>query len=94
MSDLQKPAKQKIRRREFRDIHRLTPRQTQITALLLDGYRVAEIANNLFISVNTVRYHVYQIYKSLKVRGRRDLLSRLSNREIALIRRRSEVGPK
>jgi DNA-binding NarL/FixJ family response regulator len=93
VSDLHKPAKQKIRRREFRDIHRLTPRQTQITALLVDGYRYIEIANRLFISKNTVRCHVYQIYKSLKVRGRRDLLLRLSNNEIALIRGRSEVAP-
>jgi DNA-binding CsgD family transcriptional regulator len=94
LSDLHKPARQKIRRREFRDIHRLTPRQTQITALLLDGYRYAEIANSLFISENTVRYHVYQIYKSLRVRGRRDLLSRLSQPAAELIRLRSEVAPK
>ncbi len=57
LSDLQKPAKEKIRRRGFRDTHCLTPRQTQITELLLDGYRYAEIANKLFMSVNTVRYH-------------------------------------
>jgi DNA-binding CsgD family transcriptional regulator len=94
LSDLHKPAKQKIRRREFRNIHRLTPRQIQIAALLLDGYRYAEIANKLFLSVNTVRCHVYQIYKSLKVIGRRDLLSCLSNREITLIRGRSKAVPK
>jgi DNA-binding CsgD family transcriptional regulator len=93
LSDLHKPARQKIRRREFRDIRRLTSRQTQVTALLLDGYRYAEIANSLFISENTVRFHVFQIYKILRVRGRRDLLARLSQREIALIRGRSEVAP-
>jgi DNA-binding CsgD family transcriptional regulator len=93
LSDLHKPVRQKIRRREFREIRRLTTRQTQITALLLDGYRYAEIANSLFISENTVRYHVYQIYKSLRVRGRRDLLSHLSHREITLIRGRSEFAP-
>jgi DNA-binding NarL/FixJ family response regulator len=94
LSDLHNPAKQKIRRREFRNVHRLTNRQIQIAALLLDGYRYAEIANKLFLSLTTVRCHVYQINKSLKVRGRRDLLSSLSNREIDLIRGRSNGVPK
>jgi DNA-binding CsgD family transcriptional regulator len=94
LSDLGKPARQKIRRREFRDIRRLTTRQTQITALLLDGYRYIEIANRLFISENTVRYHAYQIYKILRVKGRRDLLAGLSQGEVGLIRGRSEAAPK
>jgi len=48
----------------------LTKRETEILTLLSKGYKYKEIADNLFISVETVRSHLRHIYEKLHVRSR------------------------
>jgi DNA-binding CsgD family transcriptional regulator len=90
MLEKQKALKKKARYSEFEGVNRLTDRHIQITKLLLDGYSYAEIANALSMAVNTVRSHAKRIYIILRVKGRRDIYSQLSDDEIELIRKRYE----
>jgi DNA-binding NarL/FixJ family response regulator len=48
----------------------LTKREEEILALLARGYRYKEIADELFISVETVRSHLHSVYEKLHVRSR------------------------
>ncbi|HSW15565.1 MAG TPA: response regulator transcription factor [Solimonas sp.] len=48
----------------------LTERETQVLSLVARGYSYAEIAESLVISVNTVGFHVKQIYRKLAVGSR------------------------
>jgi DNA-binding NarL/FixJ family response regulator len=49
---------------------RLTPRQEEILGLLARGFVTKEIANELGISFDTVRFHLKDIYAKLHVRSR------------------------
>lgn len=48
----------------------LSPREQEILSYLAKGYRYKEIAAALFISVETVRTHLRNIYEKLHVRSR------------------------
>lgn len=48
----------------------LTPRENSILSLLADGYGCKEISEQLFVSINTIRTHLYHIYDKLHVRNR------------------------
>ncbi|NLA58074.1 MAG: response regulator transcription factor [Firmicutes bacterium] len=48
----------------------LTPREKEVLALIATGMTNAEIAEQLFISPHTVKNHVTNIYKKLKVEDR------------------------
>jgi DNA-binding NarL/FixJ family response regulator len=54
----------------------LTPRESEVMELLQNGSSNAEIAQELSISVETVRTHARRIYRKLGVRTRRELLGR------------------
>jgi DNA-binding CsgD family transcriptional regulator len=82
----QKEAKQDGRTKDLEGVYQLTPRQIQIAKLLLDGYSNAEIANELYIAVSTVRSHVRRIYFILGAKGRRDIRKRISDDDAKLIR--------
>jgi LuxR family transcriptional regulator of csgAB operon len=51
------------------DVH-LTPRQTEILALVAVGAKDETVAERLCISHHTVRTHVYNIFKKIKVSNR------------------------
>jgi DNA-binding NarL/FixJ family response regulator len=53
-----------------RDAPELTQRETEILALMANGYRNKEIASQLFISENTIKTHLLTIYRKLGVSGR------------------------
>lgn len=55
----------------------LTPRETEIVRLLLQGMRVANIAETLFLSRHTVRNHLRAIFTKLGVRSQTDLVAKL-----------------
>lgn len=48
----------------------LTRREEQILSGLVRGFKYAEIAESLFISIDTVRSHIRNIYEKLHVRSR------------------------
>lgn len=56
---------------------KLSVREQEITTLLAQGYRYKEIAAQLFLSVETVRTHIRNIYEKLQVNSRTEALGRL-----------------
>lgn len=48
----------------------ITEREIEILTLLSNGYRNKEIADKLFISLHTVKSHIYNIYQKLHVQSR------------------------
>lgn len=55
----------------------LTPRESAVTRLLLDGHTAGEIAARLAISTRTVHKHVERIYRKLDVHDRPSLVAAL-----------------
>jgi DNA-binding NarL/FixJ family response regulator len=54
----------------------LTTRENEILDLLAQGYRNKELAEKLFVSVNTIRTHVYNVYEKLHVNSRIEALNK------------------
>jgi DNA-binding NarL/FixJ family response regulator len=61
-----------VRRKPPEDsaLERLTPREAEVMALLVQGYHNREIAQRLFLSENTVRRYAETIYRKLGVNSR------------------------
>jgi DNA-binding NarL/FixJ family response regulator len=58
------------------EIQKLSEREKEILNLLSQGLRYKEIANKLFLSTETVRTHIRNIYKKLHVNSRTDALNK------------------
>lgn len=58
----------------------LTPREEEILGLLAQGFRYKEIADQLFISLDTVRTHIRHIYEKMHVRSRTEATIKYLNR--------------
>lgn len=58
----------------------LTDRENQILDLLAQGFRNKEIAEKLFVSVNTIRTHIYNVYEKLHVQNRIEALNKTGRR--------------
>ena len=56
------------------DLEQLTQREEEVLALLAKGYITKEIADQLGISFDTVRFHLKHIYQKLHVRSRSEAL--------------------
>lgn len=55
----------------------LTDRQKELLALLAKGLSNKEIAEKLFISENTVKYHIKNIYLALGLKDRKELFLKI-----------------
>jgi DNA-binding NarL/FixJ family response regulator len=53
----------------------LTERESQVISLLKVGYRYQDIADEIFISLDTVRYHIKNIYQKLEVNSKIDAIN-------------------
>ena len=62
---------------KFCQKHGLSTREKEIACLLLSGKTNPEIGEELYISKNTVRNHVYHIYKKLNVSTRIELVNKI-----------------
>ncbi len=62
--------------RQSADMEKLTKREREMLDLLAKGYRYKEIADRLFISFQTVRTHIHNIYEKLQVQSRTEALNK------------------
>lgn len=65
---------------------RLTGRQSDILARLVDGQAVGAIAGDLFLSRSTVRNHLSAIYRKFRVHSQVELLRALAGQTERLSR--------
>ena len=56
----------------------LTRREEDVLRLLMEGRTFAEAADQLVVSLNTVKSHVRRIYAKMGVAGKADLLEKVS----------------
>ena len=56
----------------------LTNREEEVVFLIAQGLKDREIAENLYITLSTVKTHTRSIYKKLKVRNRTEVVIKLN----------------
>jgi WD40 repeat protein/serine/threonine protein kinase len=64
-------------------VEQLTLREQEILQFIIDGCTNQEIAQKLFITVSTVKWHAWQLYRKLHVRSRVQAIAR--TRELNLL---------
>lgn len=83
----------KIKREKLGYIKELTEKEQAVLELLYKGYSVKEIANELFVSVNTVKTHKTNILIKKDVNSVTELLSkRIAELELQIIAERVNKG--
>lgn len=75
------PSKQKSAIDSFTMISPLTERESEITALLLKGRTYRMIANELYLSENTVKTHIKNIYSKFNIRSKAELVNLMMQKE-------------
>lgn len=56
---------------------KLTEREMEIVKLLAEGQSYKLMANELYLSVDTIRYHIKNIYKKLQVNSKAEVIHKL-----------------
>jgi len=62
--------------------YKLSSREIEVLNLLSDGYNYQEIAESIFISVDTVRHHIRNIYKKLHVHSQSEAVAKAIRKKI------------
>lgn len=60
----------------------LTPRQKEIVQGIVDGKSYKMIASDLFVSIDTVRSHIKNIYKILEINSKAELIRKSFSKEL------------
>jgi len=68
--------------KEFFTAHKITGREQEIIELQLQGYRIRDIAEKLFIAESTVKGHLTQVYNKLGITGKGELLRLLRDEQV------------
>ena len=63
----------------FFNRHQITPREQEIIRLILEGKSNTDIEKELYISLHTVKNHIYNIYQKLEVKNRLQITSLIQN---------------
>ncbi len=71
---------------DFLKNYKLSQRESEVLKLLLQGYRIKDIANKLFIAESTVKEHLSSIYAELNVKNKYELFDKLK------IHKQTELG--
>lgn len=58
------------------ELEKLSSREQEILSYLSKGYRYKEVADKLFISIETVRKHIHNIYEKLQVSSRTEAINK------------------
>ena len=58
----------------FRDAYGITDREAEVVALIAEGLSNKQIAERLFVSLATVRTHIYNVFRKTGAQSRVDLL--------------------
>jgi DNA-binding CsgD family transcriptional regulator len=75
------PSEQKEAIKSFTTIDLLTERESEIAALLLKGRTYKMIADELFLSENTIKTHIKNIYSKFNIRSKAELINLLMQKE-------------
>lgn len=75
------PAKQDETISGFTKIDLLTERESEIAALLLKGKTYKAIADELYLSENTIKTHIKNIYSKFNIRNKAELIRLLMQKE-------------
>lgn len=59
----------------------LTKREEQILRLILEGYQTNDICNELFITLNTLKKHIFNMYRKLGINSRTQLFKRVKEKK-------------
>lgn len=70
---------QKFSAQELVNMYKLTEREAEIVLLVTEGCSNQEIGDKLFISPNTVRNHIANIYQKMNIKNRYELISIISS---------------
>lgn len=62
--------------KKISELEKLSAREQEILDYLAKGYRYKEIASMLFVSIETIRKHIHNIYEKLQVNSRTDALNK------------------
>jgi DNA-binding NarL/FixJ family response regulator len=60
----------------FNDTEQLSSREVEIISLIRQGLSNKEVSDKLFISTDTIKYHIKNIYRKLQVGSRAELIRR------------------
>ena len=60
----------------------LSDRELDVFMLLLEGHTNKEIGEKLFVSINTIKFHLHNIYVKLDVDNRTDAIKSVSNNQL------------
>lgn len=56
----------------------LSDREREVVSLVLKGWSNEEVAEHLFVTVSTVKYHLFNVYRKLKIKRRTELITALT----------------
>ncbi len=68
--------------------HRLTPREVDVAALVLQGYSLKMVAQILYIAEGTVQTHMKNLYRKLGLHSKQELIALVNEGE----RAQADVG--
>ncbi len=71
-------ASRKVKQSDLLEKLKLSPREKEVAALLLNGQAAKQIATELEISVHTANFHIKNLYRKLNINTRSELFARFN----------------